>query len=395
MKLDLNNDKIIISSNDVETYNLKFLKPLFNKKVYKNKNILSYEESFNLDVNLYNNDYIKSNLYTNTLNNNVTQELETQELETLINVEKIQSLEEIDNITNEVQELKELEELQELEEIKETISELEFKVIEQYNIDIVVKYNYNSVFYYINVDKFELFDKLHLFNMLCSNILHHYVDIYEYKGKCKYINLNYSYNEVVKYLDKHNYKFNEFKLLVFMQENNKEFQRIFEFMKYSILQLHKLEYNYKELNKLFLTLSKYIYKNETYSLFLFLHEFKKFKNIAYKNKDYNLKLKRLVLKDKRFNLDISNYDKELKYLNLCFFEKSYKERYSIGDIKEYEEDLKERRQEESYTKGYKRNCHSFHNILGDVRSTELSYNDEFWKEPEIKNENRRTHWESF
>ena len=378
MKLDLNKDKIIISSNDVETYNLKFLKPLFNKKVYKNKNILGFEESFNnVEINLYNNDYIKNNLYSSTLNNNVSQELET-----LIDIERVQSLEEINNI---------VEEFQELEETKKTISEYEFKIIDHYNLSVVVKYNYNNVFYYIDVSEFKLFDKIHLFNMLCSNILHHYVDIYEYKNKCKYINLQYSYYEVIKYLDKHNFKFNEFKLLLFVDKNNKEFLRVFEFMKYSILQLHKVGFDYKELNKLYLTLSEYIHKDKIYSLFIFLSEFKKFKRIAYRNNDYSIKLKRIVLKDKRFELNISNYDEELKYLNLCFFEKSYKERYSIGDIKEYEEDLKERRQEESYTKGYKRNCHSFHNILGDVRSTELSYNDEFWKEPEIKNENRRTH----
>ena len=391
MKLDLNKDKIIISSNDVETYNLKFLKPLFNKKVYKNKNILGFEESFNnVEINLYNNDYIKNNLYSSTLNNNVSQELET-----LIDIERVQSLEEINNIVEEFQELEEInnivEEFQELEETKKTISEYEFKIIDHYNLSVVVKYNYNNVFYYIDVSEFKLFDKIHLFNMLCSNILHHYVDIYEYKNKCKYINLQYSYYEVIKYLDKHNFKFNEFKLLLFVDKNNKEFLRVFEFMKYSILQLHKVGFDYKELNKLYLTLSEYIHKDKIYSLFIFLSEFKKFKRIAYRNNDYSIKLKRIVLKDKRFELNISNYDEELKYLNLCFFEKSYKERYSIGDIKEYEEDLKERRQEESYTKGYKRNCHSFHNILGDVRSTELSYNDEFWKEPEIKNENRRTH----
>lgn len=384
MKLDLNNNQIIVSSNDVESYNLRFLKPLFNKKVYKNKNILGFEERFNnVEINLYNNDYIKSNLYSETLNNNVSQQLET-----LINIEKIQSLEQIDNITNEVEEFQDIEDLQ---EIKETISEFEFKIIETYNLNIIVKYNYNNVFYYIDVSEFELFDKIHLFNMLCSNMLHHYVNIYEYKNKCKYINLNYSYNEVIKYLDKTNFKFNEFKLLLFVEQNNKEFLRIFEFIKYCILQLHKLKFNYKELNKLYLILSEFIYKDKIYNLFLFLSEFKKFKSKAYRNNDYKIKLKRLVLKDKRFELNISNYDQELKYLNLCFFEKSYKERYSIGNAEEYEQDLRERRNEESYTKGYKRNNHSFHSILGDVRSTELSYNDEFWKEPEIKNENRRTH----
>lgn len=384
MKLDLNKDEIIISSNDMETYNLKFLKPLFNKKVYKNKNILGFEERFdNIEVDLYNNDYIKNNLYSSTLNNNVSQELET-----LIDIERVQSLEDINNV---VQEFQELEELEELEETKTKISEFEFKIIEHYNLNIVVKYNYNNVFYYIDISEFELFDKIHLFNMLCSNILHHYIDIYEYKNKCKYINLQYSYNEVIKYLDKHNFKFNEFKLLLFVDKNNKEFLRIFEFLKYSILQLHKVGFNYKELNKLYLMLSEYIHKDKIYSLFLFLNEFKKFKRIAYRNNDYSIKLKRIVLKDKRFKLNISNYDKELKYLNLCFFEKSYKERYSIGETREYEKDIKERRKEETYLKGYKRNCHGFDSILGDIRSTELSYDDEFYKNHEVQNENRRTH----
>ena len=388
MILDLNSNQIIISSNDLSTYNLKYLNNFFNKEVYKNKNILYFEEEFkDVKFELYDNNFIKFNLYTNTLNNNVKQ----IEVEEVINIDKLQSLEDID-IIEDIDKLQSLEDIDKSKDnLKNIEEEFNFSVKTTYYFDIKVTYKYNEVTYYIGLKNMNLEDKIHVFNLINSNILYHYTNVYEYKGKVQYLNLHYNYSEVVKYLDKANYKFNEFKLLIFIDKNKEEVQRIFEFIKYSILQLYKLGYHYKELNKLFIILSKYIYKGKIYYLFLFLHEFAKFKKIAYYNNDYSSKLKRLVLKDKRFNIDLNNYDEELSYLNLCFFERSYKERFAIGDVEEYEEDLKERRCENTYLKGYKLNSHGFDKILGDVRSTELHYNDEFYKAHQYKNENRRTH----
>ncbi len=387
MLLDLDNNQIVISSNDITTYNLKYLNNYFNKKVYKNKNLLYFEESFKeVEFRLYDNNFIKYNLYTNTLNNNVRQ------IEDIINIDKLQSLEDIDNI----EDIKDIEDIDNIEDIKNNLKDVEnefkFSVKTTYYLDIKIVYKYNEVTYYINLKDMNLEDKLHLFNLIEANILYHYVDIYQYKNNTKYINLHYNYNEVVKYLDKHNFRFNEFKLIMFIDKNHNEFLRIFEFMKYSILQLHKLNFNYIELNKLFITLSRYIYKNKTYDLFLFLSEFKKFRKLAYHNYDYNNKLKRLVLNDERFNINLDNYDKELGYLNLCFYEKDYKERFSSsGDLEEDKLDMEERKSEDTYNKGYKLNNHGFDKLFGDVRATELMYNDGFYKKPELRNENRRTH----
>lgn len=393
MLLDLDNNQIVISSEDITTYNLKYLNNYFNKKVYKNKNLLYFEEVFkNVEFVLYDNTFIKSNLYTNKLENNVKQIEEVSNIDKALNIDKLQSLEDI-NIIEDINRLQSLEDINILEDnLKEVESEFSFNIKTTYYLELKVVYKYNSVFYYINLKDMNLEDKLHLFNLIKSNILYHYVDIYQYKGKVKYINLHYNFDEVIKYLDRHNFRFNEFKLIMFINKNNDEFLRVFKFMKYSILQLHKLNFNYIELNKLFITLSRYVYKNKTYDLFLFLSEFKKFRRLAYHNYDYNNKLKQLVLNDERFNIELDNYDQELGYLNLCFFEKDYKERFSSSEnLEEDKIDMEEKSKENTYDKGYKKNNHGFHDVLGDIYATELMYNDEFYKTVEFRNENRWTH----
>lgn len=390
MLLDIDNKEIRILSKDKQTFNLKFLNGLFNKTLYRSNNY--NEESFkSVEAVLFDNTFIKTNLYDNTLSNNIEQRES-------INIDKLQSLSDIDKLEEferefeELKELKKLDELEESKKLKKLENELNFTIKTRYYFDITVKYYQNEVVYVINLERYELFDMLHLYNLLQSNLLYHFVDIYKYKDNKQYLNLKYNYNEVINYLDKTNFRFNEFNLFIFVDINKKEIKRLFEFMRYSILQLHKLDYNYTELNKLYILLSKYIYKNDVNSLFKFFHEFYYFKVRAYYNFDYKLKLKKLVLKDDRFVLNLENEDKELGYVNICFHEKPYYERYSIsGNIEEDKEDLKERRKENSYLKGYKRNCHGFDNILGDVRYTELAYNDEFYRSHEFKNEHRRTH----
>lgn len=389
MFLDIDDQKLIILSKDKETYNLRFLDGLFNKALYKSDNY--HEETFeSVKAVLYDNLFIKNNLYSNTLSNNVKQR------EDVYSVEKLQSLNDIDNLDyNELKELKEIKKLEELEETKkleELETELDFNIKSKYYFNIKVKYLQSEIIYVIDLKGYELLDMLHLFNLLENNILYHFVDIYRYKGNKKYLNLKYNSYEVINYLDKVNYRFNEFNLFIFINLNKKEFQRVHEFMRYSVLQLHKLDYDYKELNKLYILLSKYIYKGDVNSLFKFLYEFHYFKVRAYHNFDYAKKLKRLVLKDDRFELNLDNRDEELGYINICFHEKPYYERFAIcEDIEESKEDMKERREENTYFKGYKQNNHGFDSILGDVRGTELMYNDEFYKAHEYKNENRRTH----
>ena len=389
MFLNVDNKEIIILSRDKETYNLRFLNGLFNKTLYKSDNY--HEESFNsIEATLYDNVFIKNNLYNNTLSNNIRQNESYS-----YSVEKLQNLNDIDELEfDELEEIKELKKLDELEankELDELENELNFAIKSKYYFNITVKYLQSEVIYVIDLDGYELLDMVHLFNLLESNLLYHFVDIYRYKGNKKYINLKYSCHEIINYLDKSNFRFNEFNLFVFVGLNKKEFQRLHEFIKYSILQLHKLDYNYTELNKLYLLLSRYIYKGDINSLFKFINEFHYFKIRAYYNFDYTKKLKRLVLKDDRFELNIDNKDEELGFVNVCFHEKPYYERFAIGDVEENKEDLKERRKENSYLKGYKRNCHGFDNILGDVRYTELAYDDEFYRSHEFKNEHRRTH----
>lgn len=390
MFLDIDNREIRILSKDKQTFNLKFLNGLFNKTFYRSKNY--NEESFKkVEATLFDNTFIKNNLYNNTLSNNIEQRES-------INIDKLQCLSDIDKLEEferefeEIKELRQLEEFEESKKLKKLENELNFSIKTKYYFNIKVCYYPNEVVYIIDLEGYELFDMLHLYNLLQSNLLYHFVDIYKFKNNKQYLNLKYNYNEIIKYLDKTNFRFNEFNLFIFVDLNKKEFERVFEFMRYSILQLHKLEFNYIELNKLYLLLSRYIYKNDINALFEFLHEFYYFKVRAYYNFDYKIKLKKLVLKDERFNLNISNEDEELGYINICFHEKPYYERYSIsGNIEEDKEDLRERRKESSYLKGYKRNCHGFHNILGDVRSTELMYDDEFYKTHKYKNEHRRTH----
>lgn len=393
MKLDIINKEIVIKSDDIETNKLYFLKPLFNKKLYKSDNY--HKEIYrNVYIELYDNNYIKFNLYDNKLNNNVKQSL-NKGLESIQKViSKINNIDEITNI-DEIDEIDEISNIDETDEIDE-IDEIDnFTIINKYYLDITVEYIGNSILYHIDLKDMDEIDYIHLFNLLESNNLYHYVNIYRYKGNKKYCNLKFNSHEIVKFYDYDNFKFNNFLLLLFVDNNKKEINRLFDFIKYSIIQLHKLRFDYIELNKLYVILSRYIYKNNLYDLFLFIREFYYFKVKAYNNNDYTNKLKRLVLKDKRFNLNLSNKDDELGYLNICFHEKHYSERLSIGETNEYKEEMRERRKESSYIKGFKRNCHGFDKVLGDIRSTELYYNDDFYKSHEIQNENRRTHWVSF
>ena len=385
MFLDIDNKEIIILSKDKETFNLRFLDGLFNKALYKSENY--NEETFEgVDATLYDNTFIKNNLYSNTLSDNVKQRES-------YSVEKLQSIGDIDKLeSNELEEIKEIRKLDELEEsrkLDELENELNFSIKNKYYFNITVKYLPNEVIYVINLEGYELTDMLHLFNLLESNLLYHYVDIYKFKGNKKYINLKYNYHEVINYLDKINYRFNEFNLFVFVNLNKKEFERLHEFMRYAILQLHKLEYDYLELNELYLLLSRYIYKGDINSLFKFLYEFHYFKVRAYHSYDYKVKLKRLVLKDEEFNLNLDNKDEELGFVNVCFHEKPYYERFGFDTLEEYKQELKDNKG--YYDKGGKLNNHGFNKTFGDVRYTELMYNDEFYKTHEYRNENRRTH----
>lgn len=387
MFLNVDNKEIIILSRDKETYNLRFLNDLFNKTLYKSDNY--HEESFNsIEATLYDNVFIKNNLYNNTLSNNIRQNESYS-----YSVEKLQNLNDIDELEfDELEEIKELKKLDELEankELDELENELNFAIKSKYYFNITVKYLPNEVIYVINLEGYELIDMLHLFNLLEGNLLYHFVDIYRYKGNKKYINLKYDNHEIINYLDKVNYRFNEFNLFIFIDLNKKEIKRIHEFIKYSILQLHKLDYDYIELNQLYIILSKYIYKGDVNSLFKFLNEFHYFKIRAYHSYDYKVKLKRLVLKDERFNLNLDNKDGELGFVNVCFHEKPYYERLGFDTLEEYKEELKNNGG--YYDKGGKLNNHGFNKRLGDVRYTELMYNDEFYKTHEYRNENRRTH----
>lgn len=385
MFLNVDNKELIILSKDIETYNLRFLGGLFNKALYKSKNY--NEETFEgIEAVIYDNTFIKSNLYSNTLDNNMKQR-------DTYSIEKLQSIGDIDKLEfDELEEIKEVRKLDELEEsrkLDELENELNFVIKNKYYFNITVKYLPNEVIYVINLEGYELFDMIHLFNLLESNLLYHFVDIYRFKGNKKYINLKYNYHEVINYLDKVNYRFNEFNLFIFVNLNKKEFKRLHEFMRYAILQLHKLEYDYLELNELYLMLSRYIYKGDINSLFKFLYEFHYFKVRAYYSYDYKVKLKRLVLKDEEFNLNLDNKDEELGFINVCFHEKPHYERLGFETIEEYKEELRDNGGH--YDKGGKLNNHGFNKIFGDVRYTELMYDDEFYKTHEYRNENRRTH----
>ena len=105
-------------------------------------------------------------------------------------------------------------------------------------------------------------------------------------------------------------------------------------------------------------------------------------------KEYFNKLNRLVLKDERFNIDLTNKDEELGYINILFKEKPYYKRLGYETLEEYKEELQEI---EGYSKKGKKNSHGFNDVLGDIYYTELMYNDEFYKKNEFKNENRWTH----
>ena len=129
MILDLEANQIVISSNDLSTYNLKYLNNFFNKKVYKNKNLLYFEEVFkNVEFILYDNEFIKSNLYTNKLDNNVKQIEEASNINKALNIDKLQSLEDI-NIIEDINKLQSLEDINILKDnLKEVESEFNFSI---------------------------------------------------------------------------------------------------------------------------------------------------------------------------------------------------------------------------------------------------------------------------